>query len=64
MLTSAVLMREIAEFIRSGAFAEEWDAESMSGHKRLRELKNEHAGPNIQALENDLRSRLGPDVRK
>ncbi len=57
------VMREITEAIRSGRFADEWDAESKAGYPRLRELKETHAGPGIRAMEADLRRRLGPGLR-
>lgn len=31
---------------------------------RLKELKEQHAGPAVRAMEEDLRSRLGPGVRR
>jgi ketol-acid reductoisomerase len=60
-LDVAERMRGLVEQIRSGAFADEWDAERDAGYRRLEELKQQHAGPGIQALEEDLRRRLGPD---
>jgi ketol-acid reductoisomerase len=57
------VMRELVERIRSGSFADEWDAESRAGHPRLRELKEIHAGPAVRAMEADLRRRLGPRRR-
>jgi ketol-acid reductoisomerase len=62
-LDFATIMRGLAETIRSGRFADEWDAESKAGYPRLRELKEMHAGPGVRALETDLRRRLGPGVR-
>jgi ketol-acid reductoisomerase len=59
-LDFAPVMKRLVEDIRSGRFADEWDAESQAGYPRLRELKQQHAGPGIQALEADLRRRLGP----
>jgi ketol-acid reductoisomerase len=58
------IMRELVETIRSGRFADEWDAESRAGYPRLAELKQVHAGPGIRELERDLRRRLGPGVRE
>jgi ketol-acid reductoisomerase len=52
-------MREIVEDISSGKFADEWDAESRAGHPRLKELKEQHAGPMAQAFEEMVRSQLG-----
>jgi len=58
--TMQAIVREIA----SGHFADEWDAESRSGYPRLKELKEQHAGPAVRAMEDELRSRLGPGVRR
>lgn len=52
-------MRQLADDISSGRFADEWDAERLTGHRRLAELKEEHAGPLIREFEADLRRRLG-----
>jgi ketol-acid reductoisomerase len=57
-------MRAIVEHIRSGAFADEWDAEAESGYMQLTELKSAHAGPDIKALEDNLRRRLGANAGK
>jgi len=57
------IMRELVDAIRSGRFADEWDAESRAGYPRLAELKQVHAGPGVRALETDLRRRLGPRRR-
>jgi len=57
-------MQAIVREIASGQFADEWDAESRGGYARLKELKELHAGPAVRAMENDLRSRLGPSVRR
>lgn len=54
-------MRRIVENIASGSFADEWDAEMRSGYPRLKELKEQHAGALVRAVEDDLRSRLGPN---
>jgi ketol-acid reductoisomerase len=59
-LDFAPLMRQLADDIASGRFADEWDAESRAGHPRLAALKEQHAGAAIRALEADLRRRLGP----
>lgn len=56
-------MRQIVEGIRSGRFADEWDGERDSGYAKLEELKQLHAGPAIQAMEKDLRRKLGPGSR-
>ena len=52
------------DHIASGRFADEWDTESAGGHKRLDQLKQEHAGPAIRELEDDLRRRLGPGATR
>jgi len=54
------VMKGIVEGIASGRFADEWDAESAAGYPRLTELKEQHAGPGMKAMEDDLRRRLGP----
>jgi len=56
-------MRELAEQIASGRFADEWDEESRRGYATLEKLKEEHAGPAIRQLEDDLRKQLGPGVK-
>lgn len=57
-------MAAAVETIRSGAFADEWDAEGAGGYQRLRELKELHAGKFIREMEADLRRRLGPAIEK
>lgn len=52
-------MREIVDDIASGKFADEWDAESRAGYPRLKELKEQHAGPMAQAFEEMVRGQLG-----
>jgi ketol-acid reductoisomerase len=56
-------MRELAADIASGHFADEWDDESRRGYPTLEKLKEEHAGPAIRQLEDDLRKQLGPSVK-
>lgn len=56
-------MREIAAQIASGRFADEWDEESRRGYPTLQKLKEEHAGPAIRQLEDDLRKQLGPRAK-
>lgn len=58
----AAKMRELATDISSGRFADEWDTESAGGNRRLAALLQQHAGPEIEAFEDDLRDRLGPRV--
>lgn len=53
------VMARLTKDISSGRFADEWDAESDAGYARLGELKRQHAGPEIEAFEDDLRNRLG-----
>jgi ketol-acid reductoisomerase len=58
------IMKRITDAIASGAFADEWDAESKAGYPKLQELKQAHAGPGIRAIEDHLRSRLGPSAKR
>lgn len=55
----APTMREILDYIISGAFANEWDAERDAGYPRLKELKAKEASPEMLEFERDLRARLG-----
>ena len=59
-LDVASKMNELADDIASGRFADEWDEESRRGHPTLTALREQHAGPGVRALEEALRSRLGP----
>ncbi|HEY8057227.1 MAG TPA: NAD(P)-binding domain-containing protein [Acidimicrobiales bacterium] len=52
-------MRELVDDITSGRFADEWDAEQDTGHARLGALTAAHAGPEVQAFEDEIRTRLG-----
>jgi ketol-acid reductoisomerase len=61
-LDVAARMRELADDIESGRFADEWDSESAAGHPRLEALKQQHAGPAIRAMEEGIRRKLGPAV--
>ena len=54
------IMKRITEGIASGRFADEWDAESRSGHARLAKLTEQHCGSGIKAMEAEMRTRLGP----
>lgn len=56
------VMREIVAHIASGAFADEWDAESAAGQPRLHALEEQHAGPAIRAFEAGVRRTLGLDA--
>jgi ketol-acid reductoisomerase len=58
-LDVAARMRAIIGDIASGRFADEWDAESRAGHPRLAALRETHAGTAVQAMEDDVRRRLG-----
>lgn len=58
------VMKAITDNIASGAFADEWDAESAADYARLNELKEIHAGEGIKAMEDDLMGKLGPGVKK
>jgi ketol-acid reductoisomerase len=53
-------MERLTADIESGRFADEWDAERDAGYPRLAELKEQHAGPLVRAIEDDMRRRLGP----
>jgi ketol-acid reductoisomerase len=53
-------MREIADDIECGRFADEWDAERDAGYPRLTELKEQYAGPAVREYDAELRRRLGP----
>jgi ketol-acid reductoisomerase len=52
-------MRELVDDITSGRFADEWDAEQDTGHARLAALTAAHAGPEVRAFEDEMRTRLG-----
>jgi ketol-acid reductoisomerase len=55
-------MRELADDIESGRFADEWDHERDVGYPTLTRLKEQHAGPAVRQFEAELRQRLGPLV--
>jgi ketol-acid reductoisomerase len=55
-------MRELTEYIVSGRFADEWDAESVAGYPKLRKLKEEFAGAAVREFEDQLRQELGPNT--
>lgn len=61
-LDVAATMKELLADIASGRFADEWDAEAAAGAPRLAELRAEHAGELMKAVEADLRSKLGPQA--
>jgi ketol-acid reductoisomerase len=52
-------MRELVDYIASGRFADEWDAERDSGYPNLESLRARAMAPEILAFEADLRSKLG-----
>lgn len=58
-LDVAATMRTLVDDIVSGRFADEWDSERDQGHPTLAKLRDEHAGPLIRELDDDLRRRLG-----
>ncbi len=57
-------MREIVENIRSGRFADEWDAERDAGHPTLERLKAAAVPEEMAAWEQELRSQLGEGVSR
>ncbi len=61
-LDIAGTMKDILNDINSGKFADEWDEEAEAGYQKLKELRDIHASKDIQAMEKDLMSKLGPSV--
>jgi len=61
-LDIASVMKGILADIASGKFADEWDAEAEAGYRTLQALREIHASADIQAMEHDLMSKLGPGV--
>jgi ketol-acid reductoisomerase len=55
----AQTMRELVDYIQSGRFADEWDAERDAGYPKLEALRSKAMAPEILAFEADLRSKLG-----
>jgi len=55
-------MRELADDIASGRFADEWDAERDTGYAHLDALREQYAGKAVADYEADLRRRLGPNA--
>jgi ketol-acid reductoisomerase len=53
------VMRRLVDDIESGRFADEWDAERDAGYPNLVRLREQFAGPMVQAFETGLRRRLG-----
>lgn len=62
-LDMASTMKDILNDINSGKFADEWDEEAEAGYQKLKELRDIHASADIQAMEKDLMSKLGPGVK-
>ncbi len=62
-LDFAPIMRRLTDDIESGRFADEWDAEAASGYEKLDALREQFAGPGIQAMEAQMRGQLGPGAR-
>ncbi len=58
-LDIAATMRELVDYIASGRFADEWDAERDAGYPNLTELRDRAMAPGILAFEEDLRLKLG-----
>jgi ketol-acid reductoisomerase len=58
-LDMAQTMRELVDYIQSGRFADEWDAERDAGYPKLEALRSKAMAPEILAFEADLRSKLG-----
>jgi ketol-acid reductoisomerase len=58
-LDIASTMRELVDYIATGRFADEWDAERDAGYPRLTALRAQAMAPEILAFEADLRSKLG-----
>jgi ketol-acid reductoisomerase len=52
-------MRELVDYIESGKFADEWDAERDAGYPNLNELRSKALAPEILQFEEDLRLKLG-----
>jgi len=63
-LDFATTMRELADDITSGRFADEWDAERDAGYPKLKALKEVHAGAAMREYDAELRRKLGPNARK
>lgn len=55
-------MQAIVDKIKSGEFADEWDAERDAGFPRFRALKEAAVGPGMVELDRDLRAKLGEGV--
>lgn len=58
------IMRELADDIESGRFADEWDDERDAGYPNLTALKAQYAGPAVREYEAKLRTELGPGAAK
>lgn len=58
-LDIAATMRELVDYIATGRFADEWDAERDAGYPNLTELRDQAMAPGVLAFEEDLRLKLG-----
>jgi ketol-acid reductoisomerase len=58
-LDVATPMQKVVDDIKSGAFADEWDAERDAGFPRFQELKEAAVGEGMAQLDRDLRRQLG-----
>jgi ketol-acid reductoisomerase len=58
-LDVAATMRELVDYIESGDFADEWDAERDAGYPTLTQLRSKALAPEVLAFEEDLRLKLG-----
>ncbi len=58
-LDIAATMRELVDYIATGHFADEWDAERDAGYPELTVLRDKATAPAILAFEEDLRTKLG-----
>jgi ketol-acid reductoisomerase len=52
-------MQQVVDGIKSGAFADEWDAERDAGFPRFKELKDAAVGEGMAEFEADIRRQLG-----
>jgi ketol-acid reductoisomerase len=58
------VMCEVLSEIESGKFADEWEAERDAGYPNLERLRTEKLSPEVVAFEQELRARLGEQVRQ
>jgi ketol-acid reductoisomerase len=57
-------MQEIVDGIKSGAFADEWDAERDAGFAKFKELKDAAVGAGMAEFEADIRRQLGETAQR